>query len=178
MLGVAAARGGRFVCGRVEQLPFRASMLGAVQADRVLQHVADPDKAAAALAALVHRGGLVVVADPDQATLAIEGPEPELADIVRRYRAEQGIRNGFLPGRMADVLRACGLVDINQASWTMEQRDPEEAFGITTWSQFLVDAGWFDEEQAARFDETLGAARDAGTFSYRVDAVVTWGRVP
>ena len=178
MLGVAAARGGRFVCGVVEELPFARSTMGGACADRVLQHVTDPDLAARALARVVRRGGVVVVADPDQATLQIEGPDAELADVMRRYRAERGIRNGFLAGRMAEVLRACDLVDVGRASWTQEMVDPAAAFGITTWSQFLVGAGWFDEEQAERFDASLAAAGEAGTFAYRVDITVTWGRVP
>ena len=175
MLGIARSRGGRFVCGRVEQLPFRARSLGGVQADRVLQHVDDPDGAAGALVSLIRPGGLVVVADPDQATLVIEGPDPDVADIVRRYRAERGVRNGFLASRMRHVLRDCGLVELGTASWTMEHREPARAFGIAGWSTFLVDEGLFDADQAARFDETLRSAGEAGTFSYRVDVVVTWG---
>jgi SAM-dependent methyltransferase len=178
MLDVAASRGGRFVCAVVEELPFARSTMGGVSADRVLQHVVDPDLATRALVRVARRGGMVVAADPDQATLQIEGPEPELADVVRHYRAERGIRNGFLAGRMAEVLRACDLVDVDRASWTQEMVDPEAAFGITTWSRFLVDTGWFDEQQAARFDESLAAAGEAGTFAYRVDITVTWGRVP
>jgi len=178
MLGVAAPRGGRYVCGTVEHLPIRLRSLAGVQADRVLQHVVDPDAAIAALVELVRPGGVIVVADPDQSTLAIDGPDPALTDVVRRYRAEHGIRHGFLPARMTALFEANGLIDIAQSAWTMDQQDPAKAFGITTWSGFLVELGWFGPAQAAQFDESLRAAGDDGTFSYRVDIVVTWGRVP
>ena len=178
MLREAVARGGRFVLGAIEALPFTPGRLAAVQADRVLQHVRDPDAAAAALARVVRPGGLVVVADPDQTTLRIDGPEPELAAVVRRYRAERGIRHGGLAARMGSVLGACGLVDVERRSWRQEITEPADAFGIVTWSSFIVAAGWFDAAEAARFDASLAGSGAAGTFRYSLDITVTWGRVP
>ncbi|MEY2569716.1 MAG: hypothetical protein QOE63_66 [Acidimicrobiaceae bacterium] len=178
MLEIARGRGGSFVRGAVEALPCAPGSFAGVQADRVLQHVADPDAAAAALARVVRPGGLVVVADPDQTTLRIEGPDPDVADVVRRYRAERGIRNGALAARMGAVLQGCGLVDVERRSWWQEITEPAEAFGIATWSGFVVAAGWFDAQQAKRFDATLATAGAAGAFRYSLDIVVTWGRVP
>jgi len=177
MLGIARARGGAFVLGTIEALPFAAGSVAGVQADRVLQHVSDPNAAAAALARVVKSGGLVVVADPDQTTLRIEGPDPDVADVMRRYRAERGIRNGALAARMGALLQGCGLVDVERRSWRQEITEPNEAFGLPTWSGFVVAAGWFDAQQAARFDATLASSGAAGTFRYSLDIVVTWGRV-
>ncbi len=177
MLSRADARGGAFVLGSIEALPFAAHSVAGAQADRVLQHVADPDAAARALCNLVRPRGLVVVADPDQTTLRIDGPDADVADVVRRYRAERGIRNGALAARMVELLRTCGLVDVEQRAWRQEILDPVEAFGIQTWSAHVVAEGWFTKEHAARFDASLEAAARAGTFRYAVDIKVTWGRV-
>lgn len=80
MLTEARKRGGAFVRGDVLSLPIpiAARVLGGVRTDRVLQHVADPDSALDELARVLRRGGVVVLAEPDQSTLVIEGTDSEL----------------------------------------------------------------------------------------------------
>lgn len=177
MLATATQRGGSFVAGDAHRLPFPAACFGGVRADRVLQHLADPRTAVRELVRVTRPGGLVVVADPDQATLHIDGPEAGLTEIVRRFRAEKGIRNGFIAGQMVDVLTDAGAHDVERTSWTMDIRDPMDAFGITTWSHFLQGRGWFGEMEAERFEASLAMAARRGHFRYRVDIVVTWGGV-
>jgi SAM-dependent methyltransferase len=178
MLTGAVARGGAFVAGSVEQLPFAPRTFAGVRADRLLQHVADPDGAAASLVAVTRPGGVVVVADPDQGTLRIDGPEPSLAEVVRRFRAEKAIRNGFLAGRMNSVLEACGCTDVRRQVWTMELTDPADAFGLPTWGHHLHLLGLFTEVDAERWQASVAFAAAKHRFSYRIDLVVTWGRAP
>ena len=176
MLATAVARGGAFIGGSVEHLPVRAGSCAGARADRVLQHLRDPAAAVGALSGAVRSGGLVVVADPEQSTLEIEGPDPELTRSVADFRV-RGIRNAFMGSQLPGLFAAAGLVDVEQASWTLELRDPDDAFGIPTWSRFLLDAGTFDAAQADRFDATLAASAAAGTFCYRIGFIVSWGRV-
>ena len=176
MLVTAAARGGAFIAGAVEALPVRGRSCAGARADRVLQHLRSPSTAIAAMVGAVRRGGIVVVSDPDQHRLVIEGPDPALTRMIAEFRVK-GIRNGFVCDETPAHLTACAVADIEQARWTLELRDPGDAFGIPTWSRFLVDAGSFTDAQADRFDESLAAAAAAGTFVYRIDFVVTWGVV-
>jgi len=176
MLATARARGGAFVAGTVERLPVRAGSCAGARTDRVLQHLRAPAGAVAAIAATVRSGGIVACADPDQRSLVIEGPDQELTAVVAEFRVK-GIRNGFVCDDTPGFLAASHVVDIEQARWTLELRDPDDAFGIPTWSRYIVDLGGFTDEQADRFDATLAASAAEGTFGYRIDFVVTWGRV-
>lgn len=176
MLATARERGGAFVAGAVEALPVRARSCAGARADRVLQHLRSPSTAIAAMVGAVRRGGIVVVSDPDQHSLVIAGPDPVLTEAIADFRVK-GIRNGFVCGETPGYLTACDVEGVEQARWTLDLRDPADAFGLPTWSRFLLDAGAFTEPQADRFDESLAAAAAAGTFSYRIDFVVTWGRV-
>ena len=176
MLATARSRGGVFVAGVVERLPVRARSCAGARTDRVLQHLRAPADAVAAIVGSVRSGGVVVCADPDQRSLVIDGPDPDLTAIVADFRIK-GIRNGFVCEDTPGFLGGSNVVEVEQARWTLELRDPEDAFGIPTWSRFILDLGGFTMQQAERFDATLAAAAADGSFAYRIDFVVTWGRV-
>jgi ubiquinone/menaquinone biosynthesis C-methylase UbiE len=175
MLREAHSRGGNYALATGHQLPFGEATFDGVRADRVLQHVVDPESVVAELVRVVAPGGRLIVTDPDQATLAIEGPDPELTAVVVGFRRES-IRNPYLAGTMDDVLRRAGCVSVGAERFAMVVTEVPLAFGIATWSAMIVDAGLFDPDEAAAFDASLAAAGAAGTFAYCVDLVVTHAR--
>jgi SAM-dependent methyltransferase len=174
MLRIARSRGGAFVLGGGQRLPFRSGVFDGVRADRVLQHVEDPERVTDELVRVVARGAPVVVIDPDQATLVIDGPDPALTDVVVQFRVN-GVRNGFLAGRMTEVLRNAGCRDVVAERFVIELTDPARAFGLPTWATLIVDKGGWTTAEAARFNASLEASVSAGTFRYRTDLVLTWG---
>ena len=170
----AAARGGRFVVGAGERLPVRDGAFAAVRADRVLQHVAEPAAVLAELARVVGPGGTVLVIDPDQATLRIDGPDPALARRVEAFRIA-GIRHGFLPGRMRELLAGAGCTLVGQERFPLVLIDPAQAFGLPGWAAIMRDRGVWDAADASAFDGTLAAAVAAGSFRYSIELALTWG---
>ena len=175
MVGEARRRGGNFALAAGQQLPFREAAFGGVRADRVLQHVVDPEAVVGELVRVLGPGGRVVVTDPDQATLVIEGPDAALTAAVVRFRRDS-IRNPYLAGTMGEVLRAAGCESVGTDRFTMIVTEVPLALGIATWSGLMVQAGRFDRAAADAFDASLAAAGAAGTFVYRVDLVLTHGR--
>jgi ubiquinone/menaquinone biosynthesis C-methylase UbiE len=175
MLAEARRRGGMFVLAHGQRLPFADATFDGVRADRVLQHVVEPEVVTAELLRVVAPGSPVVVTDPDQATLTIEGPDPDLTEAVLVFR-KAGIRNPYLAGRMAAVLSALGCTGVETEQFTETVTEVPLAFGLSTWSGVMVEEGVFDEAQAAAFDASLAAAVADGTFAYRVDIVLTHGR--
>ena len=175
MLETANERGGVFVQGDVHSLPFDYDSLGGVRTDRVLQHVDDPGLALDELVRVLARNGVIVLAEPDQATLKIWGTDRDLTPSVLRFRTDVGVRNGRIASRLAPLLHSLGVRSVNSESFLVSIHDPAESFGLPTWPQMLVDRGWFTEGQAERFLASLDAAVEAGTFRYDFDVVVTWG---
>ena len=171
MLAEARRRGGTFARGDVHSLPFATAALGGVRTDRVLQHVADPDRAIDELARVLRPGGRTVLAEPDQSTLVIEGTDADLTPAVVRFRAEVGIRHGFLAGQLADRLTALGFRDVERESFRIDIDDPKRALGVTSWPAMLVERGEWTKQEARRFERSLGSSH----FRYSFDIVVTWG---
>jgi ubiquinone/menaquinone biosynthesis C-methylase UbiE len=170
MLREACGRGGVFARGDIHALPFGTATLDGVRTERVLQHVADPDAALVEIARVLRAGGSPVLAEPDQATLAIEGTDPELTPAIVRFR-QRSVRNGFLAGELADRLVRLGFTEVQREAFTIEITDPGLAFGLPTWPAMLVERGEWTAADARRFESSL-ASED---FSYRFDCVVTWG---
>jgi SAM-dependent methyltransferase len=175
MLEVANERGGVYVEGDVHDLPFDYDSVGAVRTDRVLQHVEDPGLALDEIVRVLKRGGAVVLAEPDQATLHIWGTDPDLTPSVIRFRTDVGVRNGRIASRLGALLRSLGVRSVNSESFPISITDPADAFGLPTWPELLVERGWFTEGQASRFLASLDDAVAAGRFRYEFDVVVTWG---
>ena len=175
MLEEAYERGGVYVKGDVHELPFDDGSIGAVRTDRVLQHVVDLGLALDEIVRVLARGGAVVLAEPDQATLRIYGTDPDLTPSVIRFRTDVGVRNGRIASRLAALLRSLGVRGVNSESFPISIADPNDAFGLPTWPRLLVERGWFTEGQASRFLASLERAAAAGTFRYDFDVVVTWG---
>jgi SAM-dependent methyltransferase len=172
MLVRAAARGGRFVLGAGEHLPVRDGAFAAARADRVLQHVVDPAAVLAELARVVAPGGTVLVIDPDQATLRIEGPDPALARRVEAFRVA-GIRHGFLPGQMGGLLEGAGCALVDQERFPIVLTDPADAFGLPGWAAMMHERGVWDAADAAAFDATLAEAVATGAFRYSIELALT-----
>jgi SAM-dependent methyltransferase len=171
MLTEARNRGGTFARGDVHSLPIASGALAGVCTDRVLQHVADPERALAELTRVLRAGGVAVLAEPDQSTLVIHGTDPDLTPRVARFRAEDGIRNGFLAGELAERLSALGYHDVERESFTIDIDDPTRAFGLPSWPAILVEQGEWMPEQARRFTASIGPG-----FRYSFDVVVTHAR--
>jgi len=166
MCTAARARGTTVSRAVAGALPFADASFAAVRADRVFEHLDDPDAALAEMVRVTRPGGRVVIADPDQGSLVISVPgvRAELTAAVRRLRRDVGYRNGTLA---RDLPRRCtemGLRDIGIEAFPLVLTDPDDAFGIATWVAYWHQE--FTEADAAAWDAGMQRAREQGNFVY------------
>jgi SAM-dependent methyltransferase len=143
MVRRAAERGLTAWRGDAHALPLRDGAAGACRADRVLQHLPDPERALAEMVRVTRPGGRVVVVDPDQETLAfhVPGVDRALSDRVKALRRDVGYRNGRLASSLPHLLRRAGLRDVTVAAFPLVVTDPDEAFGLPGWPRLWRDRG-------------------------------------
>jgi ubiquinone/menaquinone biosynthesis C-methylase UbiE len=91
--------------GDLHALPFGRGIFDRARTDRVLQHVADPAQALAELRRVLKPGGLLVMAEPDWDTLAIDSADLELSRAYTRYLTSSVVRNAVI-GRQLPRLAA------------------------------------------------------------------------
>ena len=178
MIDEAARRGGDFVRGDAHALPFADGTFDGCRADRTFQHLTDPERALAELVRVTRPGGRVVVVDPDQETLVVDGADPGIVRRVKRFRCDDGLRHGDLAHRMPRLFRAAGLIDVAVEGTTLVLSDPGDAFGFPTWARAMHDRGLLDLPDVERFEAGVRASADAGDFLYAVTFFITSGRTP
>ena len=178
MIGEAARRGGDFVRGDAHTLPFRDGAFDGCRADRTFQHLVDPERALAELVRVTRPRGRVVVVDPDQETIVVDGPDPAATRRVKQFRRDAGLRHGDLAHRLPRLFRAAGLVDVAIEGTTLVLTDPDDAFGFPTWARAMHDRGLLDVHDVERFEADVRASAVAGDFLYAVTFFITSGRTP
>jgi SAM-dependent methyltransferase len=177
----AAARRGAAVCrGDGHRLPFATGSFGGVRADRVLQHVADPDVVLDEVVRVARPGARVVLAEPDQESLVIHVPgvERSITDRLKVLRRDVGYRNGRVASTLAEGLARRGLTDVTVEPFGLLLTRPDDAFGLPTWPAFWRDEGGFGDDELAAWELAMARLRGgAGGFVYALTFLVVAGRV-
>jgi SAM-dependent methyltransferase len=149
VMSAAAHRRGPVARAYARRLPFGDGWFGATRADRVLQHVEDPEGCLSEMVRVCRRGGRVVVADPDQETLSITVPglPQEMADRVKRLRRDVGYRNGRFVATLPAKLTELGLSDVSVDAFPFVLTNADDAFGLRGWPRLWMEQGGFSDEE-------------------------------
>lgn len=100
-----------FRTGEATGLPFDNSIFHATRADRLFQHLADPEKALIEMIRVTRPGGRVGVLDPDWETLVVDSPDKHLTrQIVSAH--QDTTRNPWSGRQLYSLFRKAQLNDI------------------------------------------------------------------
>jgi SAM-dependent methyltransferase len=166
------------VAADAHALPFRADEFDGAWADRTFQHLAEPAKALAEMARMVRPGGVVVVADPDYGTQAVNIPDQDLAERVLRFRA--GVGNWRLGHQMSRLFVEVGLAEVRVEAVPIVVTEPtalDNALGLRGWAGLAAGQGLLDPADVTRWEAALDDAAAGGWFLYAFCIFLTAGRV-
>jgi SAM-dependent methyltransferase len=162
-------------------LPFRAGSFDGCRADRVFQHLSNPERTLAEIVRVTRSGGRVVAVDPDYDTQVLELSDRELARRVLRFRADRMLRNGTIAHRMAAAFSDAGLGSIGVEPMTLAVSDPravDNVMGLRTWAKTAARYGAVTREEAERWERLLDETIRAEKFFYSVAFFITLGTKP
>ncbi len=169
-----------FRVGDAHRLHFEDEAFDGVRADRVLQHLNDPEQALAELIRVTKPGGRVVVADTDWGTLAIDSPHRETTRAVLDG-ISAGIRNPWMGRQLYGLLGRAGLADVSAVSFAPVVTDfnlAQHLAHIGDGIEQAVTAGTITVEAGERWTQGLAEADEAGQFFGTVTISVVSGRRP
>ena len=169
-----AKRAVDFRVASIYALPFPDGVFDAVRAERVFQHLDNPEAGLAEMIRVTRPGGRLMVADPDhgQHGLALDDPEHRQVYAASLRALLQMIVNPHSGTRLRAMFARAGLADIEQ-----RVRPLPVPYSAYVQALFLhqrlaavVGAGETTREEADRFVAALEARDRAGQFDANVIA--------
>jgi SAM-dependent methyltransferase len=100
----------QFERGDAAHLRWHADYFDACRADRVFQHLPDPQRALNELLRVLKPGGRVVIVDRDWGMVAVDASDVETTRVVLN-RACAGIRNGWMGRGLGGLFKKAGVID-------------------------------------------------------------------
>ena len=132
-----------FRVGDAHLLPFESGSFDGCRAERLLQHLSDPDGALAEIARVLKPGGRVALVDPDFETLVIEGSDPTMSTKIWLNHMER-LPQPRIGRRLRGLLTANGFIDITLAAGVVmhtEFDQSKRAFGLAAAAVGAATAG-------------------------------------
>lgn len=164
----AKASAARFVDGDAYELPFGDNTFDAVRCERVFQHLAEPERAAAEIARVLRPGGRAVVIDSDWATAILHPGDPAVLNALSEAMLAT-TPNPYSGRKLAGQLTAAGLKVTDIGSQALIQ-DNSAADGslVRMLAATGVHRGAITQEQSDKFLADLAAGAANGDFHMSV----------
>lgn len=178
----ARASPARFAVGDAHDLPLAPDRFDGARAERVLQHLPDPQAALDELVRVTRPGGRVVVTDPDWGTLVVTAPGAD-PDRTRRLLDPEWscARNGRVGRRLRRRAADAGLVDVGAEAATLTLTGFESAddvLGLESRVATLREAGVLADSEGSEWLARLREADRDDAFFASLSLFTVVGTVP
>lgn len=186
MLAVARQRSAvgeaipEFVQGDICRIDCQDAAFDRVRADRVLQHIAEPELALDELIRVTTPGGLMVVTDVDWGTLVVDGDPPELTRRILAHHFSRHV-NGAAGRSLYGLFKHAGLEAVEITSEAFTVTDAELAFflwGLDAAARDAADKGLIGGDEAIDWIADLDERSRQGAFFSAVTGFGVRGRKP
>ncbi|MGI5441341.1 methyltransferase domain-containing protein [Streptomyces shenzhenensis] len=152
----------RFTHGDALALPVPDASVDVVWCERVLQHLAEPDRAVAEMARVLRPGGRVALLDTDWATTVLHPGDPETTWALASG-ALTGAANPYSGRRLVGQVTAAGLVVDDRGSEALFQDHRSVAWPIIRMlGDSAVHRGLLTEDRRDAAYATLAEAAEQG----------------
>lgn len=153
-----------FVQGDCQALPFPDGAFDGCRAERVFQHIPDPEAALAEMVRVARPGAMIVVVDSDHGMTALNGGD---RDLTRRILSvwSEAITNGWIGRQLPGLFARHGLRDISVVPTASAHTALEPHRGALRRSADVATRrGAITPDEAAAFMDELDALDRRGEF--------------
>ncbi len=166
--------------GDAAALPFEDQYFDACRSERLLQHLADPEKAVSEMVRVTRPGGMIVVTDTDHSSVSIANEMLEIEWKLRRVRADM-LANGYSGRHLFGYFKRARLENISVEVFPLIVTD--YALGrylsiMDMVENVALQTGVLDAEQVAAFDSHLRDLDKEGQFLAYGIMLLAAGRKP
>ena len=150
------------------------------RAERLSQHVPDPDTALAELVSIAKPGARIVIWEADLDLFVLDAPDTATSRAMQRFIGD-GFRHGRIGRELYRRFQDRGLTDVRSSPLTHELTDlahVQNAFDLRHATRRAVAAGVVTPRRAADWLASLTAADETGRFFGAVGGFLAFGRKP
>lgn len=163
----------RFAVGNALELGEPDGSFDVVRSERVLQWLADPERALSEMIRVLKPGGRLSLIDTDWSSFTLDVGDEQLSSCVRGAMRIERRRPSNIGRRLATLAEGVGLSVIGQTmatqQWTAWDPDdspaPDGCFSMASLADDLVAAGELDAHDHERFVSTVHTAAREGRFA-------------
>jgi ubiquinone/menaquinone biosynthesis C-methylase UbiE len=166
-----------FMQGDAEHLSFANETFDACRAERVLMHLAEPERAMMEMARVLRRRGRVVVFDFDWDTIFVDSHYQETTRKIARLYSDT-IRSGWIGRALPRLFQQAGLDEVTSVPRAVR---PHYASAHDVFDGVIakgVSQGVLSSEEVARWWRDLEQANSRGLFHFGFLGFVVAGRKP
>jgi ubiquinone/menaquinone biosynthesis C-methylase UbiE len=157
----------RYVEGDVTELQFSDGFFDGVRCERVLQHVADPDRAVSELLRVTRPGGRICLVDTDWESMAVDGlPDELVAALTEHLYGRVMLHHRSMGRTLRRRLVRAGATDVLATPVTCYFADPSATTSVLPMfnPQVPVQAGMIPDEIRDEWFGAIDAAAARGEF--------------
>jgi len=168
----------RLVQADVQKLAFEDGCFDAIRAERLLQHVPNPQTALREMVRVAKCGGRIVIWEGDLDLFVIDAPDYAASRVMQRFICDS-FRNGCMGRRLYRHFLDCGLLDVQATPLVGQFTDfglIESAFDLSASVERAISQKLLERERGRLWLESLRSADRAGQFFWAAGGFVVFGR--
>lgn len=176
----AAGIAAEFARMDARRLDLPDALFDGVRAERLLQHIPDPDAVLAEIVRVAKPGAHIVVWEADLDLFVIDAPDYAASRAMQRFVCD-GFRNGGIGHELYRRFQELGLTDVRATPLTGEWTDlalVENGLDLHASTQRAVASGVISQQRATDWLDSLTAAHEAGRFFCATGGFLAFGRKP
>jgi len=169
-----------FEVADIYQLPFAEGTFDGCRAERVFQHLLEPQQALAELIRVTRPGGRIVVGDPDWDTLIVAMPDVATSRTVTHLACDN-VRHGRMGRQLYGLFQAAGLQEVTILPVTGMLTDfalASELYSLRRTAEQAQQQGLLSAEAVADWLASLEETSRAGQFFSAITGFTAYGRKP
>ena len=111
------------IAADVLRLPFATGAFDACRAERVLQHVAEADRALTEMVRVLKPSGRLVILETDWASCSFDAEDNDLERRLARVRTDQSVNNGYVARQLFRLFRESALESVTVNVFPLQSTD-------------------------------------------------------
>lgn len=164
-----------FLNSEVNSLPLMDNSVEGLRAERLLQHLTEPDGAIGEMYRVLKKNQPLVIAETDWAGLTIYNEHTNAASKLTKYLTEVKINNGYASRKLTSYLRRAGFNNINITIFSFVIKSLKEANEYLWLEHILNEATekeYLSTSEHNEFVASLKSSDENGYFSCCLNMVI------